>query len=281
MAYILSDGEAIMHPTPVDEHIAGLKYWMGHQAPCVLGLSAGLYVDPRTDELIYFLQPTRIIPRKRIEGDLELIASLVKEDPFREYFHQNSQKKIILHITGPTPIEHQAYLKRLLNKFSSLVELLSASIADRIFLAFSVGHENHPALKENNYPALTIEEIYRMATVVLLPSGREGRGLPIIESCASGLPIICNRYKPVKVFDEVIGLGLPEDQKILYTPFPKEEDDTSPKKEIANLLINPQSIQDRILHNKKAVRIRYSREALTKSFEGYLEYFCTPLTTHS
>jgi len=281
MAYILSDGEAIMHPTPVDEHIAGLKYWMGHQAPCVLGLSAGLYVDPRTDELIYFLQPTRIIPRKRIEGDLELIASLVKEDPFREYFHQNSQKKIILHITGPTPIEHQAYLKRLLNKFSSLVELLSASIADRIFLAFSVGHENHPALKENNYPALTIEEIYRMATVVLLPSGREGRGLPIIESCASGLPIICNRYKPVKVFDEVIGLGLPEDQKILYTPFPKEEDDTSPKKEIANLLINPQSIQDRILHNKKAVRIRYSREALTKSFEGYLEYFCTPVTTHS
>ncbi len=281
MAYILSDGEAIMHPIPVNDHIAGLKHWMGHQTPCILGLSAGLYVDPGIDELIYFLQPTRILPRKRIERDLELIAALVTQDPFREYFRRNSQKKIILHVTGPTPIEHRVYLKRLLNTYSSLVESLPTSIADRIFLAFSVGHEDHPALKENSYPPLTIEEIYRMATVVLLPSGREGRGLPIIESCASGIPIICNRYKPVKVFDEVIGEGLPEEQKILYTPFPKKGDDTAIIKEIAELLINPQSVQEHIQHNKKAVRVRYSREALTKSFERYFEYFFTLEKTYS
>lgn len=281
MAYILSDGEVPMYTISVDERIAGLKSWMSHQTPCILGHRASLCVDPRTDELIYLLQPTRIIPRKRIERDLELIAALLAEDSFREYFHQDPRKKIVLHITGPTPIEHRAYLKRLLQKFSFLGKSLPPSIADRIFLAFSVGHEDHPSLRDQNYSPLNMEEIYRMATVVLFPSSREGRGLPIIESCASGVPIICRRYSPVEVFDEVIGERLPEDQKIFYTPFPKKDNDPALIKEISHLLINPQSARNRNQHNKEVVRLRYSREALTKSFERYFEYFCTPAKTIS
>ena len=281
MAHILSGGKAVMHPVPVEGFIANLKSWITKQTPCILGNRPGLSVDPRADELIYLLQPTRVVPRKRIELDLELISALLDETHFREYFSQEPLKKIILHITGPTPVDHRTYLKRFLQSFNAFIKSLPTSIADRIFLALSVGHENHPSFKENNYSPLTIEEMYRMATAVLFPSRREGRGLPIIESCASGLPIICHRYRPVKVFDEVIGVGLPEEQQIRYIPFPKQDDDSALIKEIAHLIMFPESIRDRNQHNKNAVRLRYSPEALTKSFERYFEYFCTPTETYS
>lgn len=281
MAYILSEGEAVMRPVPVEDHIAHLKNWTAKQTPCIVGYRSGLSVDPRIDELIYLLQPTRIIPRKRIERDLELIAALLAKNSFREYFNQNSRHKIVLHITGPTPIEHRAYLKKLLYQFNALLKSIPTPIADRIFLAFSVGHEDHPSFKEKGYSPLTIEEIYRMATAVLFPSRREGRGLPIIESCASGLPIICHRYKPVKVFDEVIGKGLPEEQQIHYIPFPEQGDDKALIKEIAYLLMFPKSARLRNQHNKNAVRLRYSRKALTKSFERFFGYFCDPTETYS
>ena len=276
MAYILSGGDMILHPISVEEHIADLKNWMANQTPCVLGHRAGLSVDPRSDGLFWFLQPTRIIPRKRIERDLELIGILLAEQSFLEYFNQNTNYKIILHITGPTPRDHYAYLRQLLQKFHALTNSLPTPIAERIFLAFSVGREDHASLRENNLQPLSIEEIYRAATMVLFPSSREGRGLPIIESSASGIPILSRRYRPVKVFDEVIGKGLSEEKQIHYTPFPEGNDNPAIINEIVSLLIQPQSFHARKQHNKDAVRVRYSREALTKSFESFFEYFCTP-----
>jgi hypothetical protein len=281
MAYILSGGEATLHPIPVEEHIAELKNWMSNQTPCILGHRAGLSVDPRTDELIYLLQPTRIIPRKRIERDLELIEALLGEQTFRKYFKLNANHKIVLHITGPTPNDHRAYLKQLLQRFHSLSKSLPAPVADRIFLAFSVGREDHHSLKENNLQPLSIEEIYRMATIVLLPSRREGRGLPIIESCASGVPIICRRYRYVDVFDEVVGKGLPEEQQIRYMLFPEGDFNHEFLEEFSNSLIRPQLQQERNQHNRNAVRLRYSQEALTKSFEQMFEYFCTSIEAYS
>jgi hypothetical protein len=276
MAYILSGGEAILHPIPIEDHIADLKNWAANQTPCILGHRAGLSVDPRSDEVIWFLQPTRIIPRKRIGRNLELIGVLLADQLFRKYFNQNTNRKIILHITGPTPRDHYVYLKQLLQKFNMLTKSLPLSIADRIFLAFSVGREDHPSLRKNNLQPLSIEEIYRMASMVLFPSSREGRGLPIIESSASGIPILCRRYRPVTVFDEVIGKGLSEEKQIYYTPFPEEDYNPTLIEEIVNLLIHPQLFNARKQHNKDAVRLRYSRESLTKSFEGFFEYFCTP-----
>ena len=276
MAHILSGGEMIMQPIPVEGHIADLKNWMAHQAPCILGLRPGLSVDPRSDELIWFLQPTRIIPRKHIDRDFELIEALLAERTFREFFNQSANRKIILHITGPTPNDHRVYLKRLLQRFTLLTKSLPISIADRIFLAFSVGRDDHPSLRNNNLHPLSIEDIYRMATVVLFPSKREGRGLPIIESCASGVPIICHRYTSVEVFDEVIGVGLPEEQQIRYIPFPEQDNDSVLINEIAHLLMFPEATRDHNQHNRNAVRLRYSREALTKSFESFFEYFCAP-----
>jgi len=66
MGYILSNGEAIMRPVPIDHHLSGVDRWMKDQQPVILGARSGLSVDPRSDHLIIMLQPTRVVHRKRI-----------------------------------------------------------------------------------------------------------------------------------------------------------------------------------------------------------------------
>ena len=60
-----------------------------------------------------------------------------------------------------------------------------------------------------------------MADAVVFPSETEGRGLPIIEASASGVPIICSQYHPREVFGDVIGEKLPKELQIHYTLFPE------------------------------------------------------------
>ncbi len=75
--------------------------------------------------------------------------------------------------------------------------------------------------QKNSFEPLTIEAIYRMADAVVFPSETEGRGLPIIEASASGIPIICSQYRPREVFSDVIGEKLPKELRIQYTLFPE------------------------------------------------------------
>ena len=63
---------------------------------------------------------------------------------------------------------------------------------------------------DKQFEPLTIETIYRMADAVVFPSETEGRGLPIIEAAATGIPIICSHYLPREVFSDVVGEKLGE-----------------------------------------------------------------------
>ena len=169
MGHILSNGSALLHPTPVAEHLADLGAWMHHQEPCVLGARGGLCLDPVSPTLIYLLQPTRVIARKRIEKDIYLLSALLKHTPFRKAFDSNPDRQILLQVTGPTPIEHQADLEVVLHAFLSMIDPLPNAVSDRIFLAFSVGNEHHPCFQKMGFERLRIEDIYRMATAVGLP----------------------------------------------------------------------------------------------------------------
>jgi glycosyltransferase involved in cell wall biosynthesis len=211
-----------------------------------------------------------VVARKRIERDFELIEALFMEGALREAFEVDENHQLVVHITGPTPIEHQADLETVLNTYVHLLESLPAGIADRIFVAFSVGNEDHPSFREKGFKRLTIEEIYRMATVILFPSETEGRGLPIVESSASGVPIVCSRYHPEEVFAVVVGEGLSDNQQIRYTLFPEGEFTDTFLKEVAGLLLHSDNYYERREHNRKAVRLRYSQVALTKRFEELL-----------
>jgi glycosyltransferase involved in cell wall biosynthesis len=271
MGLILSGGDPIMHPLSVDAHIDGLRDWMRNQTPRILGASSGLRVDPTSDNLIYLLQPTRIVARKRIERNLFLIQRLFQRGPFREEFEVNKKLQLVLHVTGPTPIEHHIDHERVLHAYLEIRKNVPVHISDRIFLAFSVGHEDHASFRANNYRRLRIEDIYRMATAVLFPSNTEGRGLPIIESSACGVPIICSRYCPDEVFAGVVGENLAEEQQIRYVLFPEETFPDAFLNEVTDLLLKPEMNKARIQHNKIAVRSRYSFVVLEDTFRYLLD----------
>jgi glycosyltransferase involved in cell wall biosynthesis len=270
MGYILSDGKPILKPHPVEQHIDGLTGWMANQHPLILGAQVGLTVDPTSDDLIYLLQPTRVIARKRIERDLHLISALLAHPAFRGTFDENENLQLILHVTGPTPIEHQADLEVVLNAYQDVLDSVPGSVANRLFLAFSVGNEYHPAFEANNLSRMTIEDIYRMASAVVFPSETEGRGLPIVEASASKIPLICSKYHPVEVFADVIGDTLADQFQIQYTHFPEGEFSPDFLNEVTDLLLHPENIRGRLDHNQEAVRLRYSPEALKGTFEKFL-----------
>ena len=270
MAHILSDGNPMINPIAVNPHLEKLKNWMNRQKPLVCANRDGLILDLTSDCIFYLLQPTRIIDRKRIEKDLHLIAALLKHPAFRCEFERNTERQIILHITGPVPIEHQADLETVLKAYINVLSEVPDSMADRIFLAFSVGMEEHVCFLEKGFKSLCIEDIYRLATAIVFPSQTEGRGLPIIESCAAGVPIICSRYQPEQIFADVVGESLTEDQRIQYILFPEEDFSESFLNEVTDLLLYPEKWAERKKHNIKATRQRYGPEVMKETLKKFL-----------
>jgi glycosyltransferase involved in cell wall biosynthesis len=109
-----------------------------------------------------------------------------------------------------------------------------------------------------------------MANAVVFPSETEGRGLPIIEAGAIGVPIICSQYHPVKVFRDVIGKELPGELQIHYTLFPEGMFTQQFLDKAASLLLSAREDLPSVAHNKTAVQTRFSRQALRKKFEFLL-----------
>ncbi len=273
MAYILSDGFPVIKPVSVKSHLNTLESWMQNQKPIACGFVDGLEFDPSTNKTIYCLQPTRVITRKRIEMNFHLLESLLQQDSFKSVFETDFEYQLVVHISGPTPIEHQADLETVLNAYIDLCESIPESSAKRIFITFSVGTENHPSLAENNLEPLSIEQIYRMATVLLFPSETEGRGLPIIEASACGIPIICSKFQPHEVFEEVVGEHLAEKKRIRYLIFPEPgvAMDSDYLHEVTDLLINKKKRTEWIKQNKEAVHNRYSSEKIALKFKQFIQ----------
>ncbi len=272
MQYILSDGDKKITTVGIKDHYANLDSWMKNQKPIVCSYNSNVKVDITKPDIVYCLQPTRVVERKRIEKDVELLQSLFNYPKFKKEFEKENGS-IVLHITGPVPIEHIADLQLLMNAFIEFTENLSESVKDRVFLAFSVATESHPSLAKKNLSDLSIEEIYRLATVILFPSETEGRGLPIIESSASGIPIVCSRYYPEEVFDEVIGRHLSDELQIQYIPFPENNYRDDFLELMTDLLLNQSKFEEMKKHNKNVVRKRFSIEMLANKFKELVEAF--------
>lgn len=273
MAHILSDGHPVIHTQPVKKYLKNLDYWMLNQKPLVCAYSKNLILDPTTEDTIYLLQPTRVIGRKRIEKDIQLIDALLHHQNFRNEFDNEPEKQIVLHITGPVPVEHQHDLEVILNTFIEVCEKLPESVSNRLFLAFSVGTEEHSVFAKNGFKHLYIHDIYQLATAIVFPSETEGRGLPIVESSAGGVPIICSRYFPVEVFDGVVGKTLEEKEQIKYTLFPEYEFPEEFLNKVTDLLLFPE--KNRIVNkqNQKAVQNRYSEAVMDANLQDLLIKF--------
>jgi glycosyltransferase involved in cell wall biosynthesis len=119
---------------------------------------------------------------------------------------------------------------------------------------------------------MNIADIFRLATAVLFPSEIEGRGLPIIESGAVGVPIICSRYQPEEVFADVIGEDLPEALRIHYLLFPEDHFSEEFLAEVSELLTQPELWTKWREHNRRAIRSRFSVAALSTAFQHLLDH---------
>ena len=220
-----------------------------------------------TDNNIIFLQPTRIMYRKRIEVDFDLIKKLFENSEFNEKFLQNTSLRLTLLVTGPMAQGQFNYFTKIVKKFEKLLEELSPEHKERVYLGFLFSEfDKRKFIDKYNYP-LTIQEIYNIASLILLPSETEGRGLPIIESAASGIPIFVNRYQPKRVYDEVIGKHLEEKYRLKVLEFEKNKIGNNIIKSILTWIFFPQKFKNLIEHNQKVVELRYSINALENKIE--------------
>ncbi len=120
---------------------------------------------------------------------------------------------------------------------------------------------------------LYIHDIYQLATAIVFPSETEGRGLPIVESSAGGVPIICSRYFPVEVFDGVVGKTLGEEEQIKYTLFPEDEFSKEFLNRVTDLLLYPEKNKIVNEQNQKAVQKRYSEAIMDANLQDLLIKF--------
>ena len=161
----------------------------------------------------------RIIARKRIETSFRLITRLFEDEQFFATFCNDDSRKLTLLITGPVALGHDAYLERLVRDFGRCVEKLDPLVCDRVYLALLFSAFDEPAFRECHERPVGMPELYNVASLVVLPSETEGRGLPIIESAACGVPILTRRYEPKDVFAEVVGENLAREDRLDVNAF--------------------------------------------------------------
>lgn len=220
---------------------------------------------------IVFLQPTRIISRKSIELNFKLALQLFEHENFTLKFDENPKLKLSLLVSGPIPYGQQDYFEHLIRDFNKFLEKLPSQYKSRVFLGFLFSAFDKHDFKQKYQKPLDIEQLYDVASLILLPSQTEGRGLPIIEAAACGTPIFCRQYEPREVYDHVIGYHLEESQRLRVLEF---KDQNIPKKlieKIADHVFYPQNRMVDVTHNRSVINQRYSLQALEQNIRSLVE----------
>ncbi len=218
-------------------------------------------------ENIIFLQPTRIISRKRIEVGFSLLQKIIEEKDFKERLVNTKNLKLTILITGPIAPGHYKYYEKLLLKFKSLISELPEELKRKVFLAMLFSELDKEAFKKRFTDPVGIPELYNIASLILLPSKTEGRGLPIIEATSCGTPIFCRRYLPENVYAEVIGEDLEEQDRLKVIEYDGKYISRESVRDIMERVLFPHKFTDEILHNRRAVLKRYSLHALKQNME--------------
>lgn len=219
---------------------------------------------------IVLLQPTRIMPRKRIETDFNLVKRLFDNEGFTNKFLSNPKLKLTLLISGPIPLGQYKYFLKLVGVFSGWLNTIDDRFRDRVFLAFLFSEFDKKRFKEATDGQIDMAKMYNISSLVLLPSETEGRGLPIIESAACGIPIFCRRYYPVKVYSEVIGEHLSESERFKVLEFDGFNITDKLIEAIMNRIFFPQNFMDETSHNQLVVQKRFSLNSLEANMGSIL-----------
>ncbi len=135
------------------------------------------YADDLRQELnipegaYFILQPTRIVPRKRIERAIELVRRLGRPAVL-----------VISHAAGDEGMEYARYLKEYAALLGVDVRFAAARIAR---------HRSRDAQGRKVY---ALADVYQKADLVTYPSQVEGFGNAFLEAVYYRRPLVCNLY---------------------------------------------------------------------------------------
>ena len=230
---------------------------------------------------IVFLQPTRVISRKSIELNFKLIKRLFSYHTFNEKFLTNPQLTLSLIVSGPIPHGQQDYYHELKKDFKNFLKSLPKEFRSRVLLGFLFSEFDKNEFKKKHKKPLDIEQLYDVASLILLPSQTEGRGLPIIEAAACGTPIFCRQYEPRAVYDEVIGRHLDETMRLNVLEFKGSKIPMRLAERICDHVFYPQNRMVDVTHNRNVINKRYSLDSLQKNMEYILHRMHLQLSTTS
>ncbi|MFA7253886.1 MAG: phosphodiester glycosidase family protein [Patescibacteria group bacterium] len=252
---LFNEFEQISHPERLDTKISQEK-------PILISLNVKEHYD--LDNTSVFLQPTRIIERKNIEKDFDIIESLLKRTQWAK-----STKKILLIIAGPIASGSDEYYQYILAKIRRLYTRLGKNGA-RVSIGFLFGKNFDYTFESQELQPLRINELYGISELIFLLSDLETRGLPIIESAATRVPLVIKRFYPEEVYAEVLGLNDPPNRRMQVLELPDKISDDFIQ-EIYRTLTNPLTKKAMVDHNHRVVSQRYSIPALTKNFNSLIE----------
>ena len=271
MEMLLCGEDRTLHSQAVKDYQHIDVNWIENATPLLLGFEDKISHTLLTGNLL-FVQPTRIIARKRIEYDFNFIKALLTHSAFKDIFDKNSALTITLYVSGPLAFPFSAhchYLNQLIRAFEALLNSIDACYQKRVFLAFNFGTEKNARFSEQSFEPLKIHEVYAVANLVMLPSKQEGRGLPLLEASAVEVPILTSRYDPEAVFREVIGEHLSEDLRLKVFEYPEDKQFSEQMlRQITELLFNPYGQQS--THNCEVIKQRYSAEVLARTIKEFL-----------
>jgi glycosyltransferase involved in cell wall biosynthesis len=186
-------------------------------------------LDIRSGEFL-LLQPTRIVPRKRIERAIELTRRL-----------DLSSALVISHAAGD---EGDAYI-HYLQEFARLMDVRVIFAADRISPARSQSPDGQPIF--------SLADAYSQADLVTYPSAVEGFGNAFLEAIYYRRPIIMGNYEIFNVDIKPRGFRV-----ITFGDFIAE----STVQETRDLLRNPGLVAEIVEDNYQIARRYYSYRTL-------------------
>jgi hypothetical protein len=200
-------------PPPPDSLTATLR--------SALGIGAGEFM---------LLQPTRIVPRKRIEQSIELARRLGLPCAL-----------VISHASGDEGHEYEAYLR-------DYAKLMGVRV---IFAADLFGHERER--QTDGRRTFSLADAYHQADLVTYPSAVEGFGNAFLETIYYRRPIIMRNYEIFRVDLKPKGFHV-----LIFSDFIPQHvvDDTRA------LLTNPALVAEMVDQNYTIARRYYSYQAL-------------------
>lgn len=184
------------------------------------------------------LQPTRIVPRKRIERSIELVKKL--ELPCT---------LIISHEAGDEGLEYADYLHRLIELFNVRVRFAAARFdVERV-------------TKDGEIAKFGLADAYLAADLVTYPSAVEGFGNAFLEAIYYCRPIVVSAYEIYRLDIAPKGFRVIEFGEFINEALVKQT------KEV---LLRPELVREQTQHNYQLGRLHFSFTNLEYALKALL-----------